>query len=163
MTVIIALAIMPLLGLIFAALHFAGEGAASGQPRALIFGGRFAVLLVALGCLGLLWVARGSLHELYVVSLFIGVVFLLLTSFVFRCGPGRLREAMALTGLALLLSGMVLKTFADGGWVGLARGAGWALLLGAAGCAVGFALRHFDKRRGREGAGPGSLKDSRTS
>lgn len=165
MWVIVAFGILPLLGLIFAVLHFSGEDSrrADGRTRLMIFAGRSAAVLAFLACLGLLWIARGSLREFHVAMAVVGVVLVLSIQHVFHRASELIRQILAATGFAMVVGAMALGRFDDGGWIGLARGAGWAALLIAAGVVVGSALRHFDKNRERKDAGLRSLKDSTRS
>ncbi len=63
MEVILAFLIMPVLGVIGAALMFAGGDVrrTAGSTRLLTIAGRVVTGLLIVGCLGLFWIARGSL------------------------------------------------------------------------------------------------------
>lgn len=165
MWVVVAFAIMPVLGFLLAALFVAGEdpSRSAKRTRLLIFAGRIAAALVLLECLGLLWIARGSLAELHFALSVVGVVTLFSAAFVFRRAPSRIRAVLVACGLALTLGALGLKGFKQGGWVGLAQEFGWVALLLGAGYAIGFAILHFAKYRERNDVRRRSLKDSTIS
>lgn len=165
MWVVLAFAIAPLVGVILAGIFYSGEDARRGDRRtgAVIFSGRIAVVLTGLGCIGLLWIARSSLNEFHTAMLIVGCGMVLSTRVVFHRASALIQWILAAAGFAMILGSMAVERFAESGWVGLVRGAGWAALLIAVGAAGVFALHHFDKYRERKDAGTRPLKDSTRS
>ncbi|MGQ2990080.1 MAG: hypothetical protein ACT6RD_13830 [Brevundimonas sp.] len=165
MWVILAFAIAPLIGVILAAIFYSGEDARRGdrRSRAVIFLGRVAVVLIALGCIGLLWLARSSLNEFHTAMFIIGCGIVLAARVVFHRASALIQWILAAAGIAMILGSMALERFDESGWIGLVRGAGWAALLIAVGAAGVFALHHFDKSRERKDAATRPLKDSTRS
>jgi hypothetical protein len=82
---------------------------------------------------------------------------------VFQRAPRAVLSGLSLGGIALFTASLALKAFEESGWMGVARGTGWVALFLGGGVALGYALRLFDKRRERQDADLGSLKETARS
>jgi hypothetical protein len=165
MEVILAFLIMPVLGLMGAALMFAGGDVrrTAGSMRLLTIAGRVVTGLLIVCCLGLFWIARGSLKEFHLALSIVGLLMVLSSKTVFRRAPRAVLSGLSLGGIALFAASLALKVFDESGWMGVARGMGWVALFLGGGVALGYALRLFDKRRERQAADPASLKETARS
>ncbi|NBW06838.1 MAG: hypothetical protein EBR82_02295 [Caulobacteraceae bacterium] len=165
MEVILAFAIMPVLGLAIAAVMFSGENIqrAGGAYRPWILAGRVLTALLAIGCLWMLWSLRDSPGEFRAVMGLSGFLLTAMSMFVFRRRPGPLMITLAAAGIALYLGAQIWSTVDERGWSGLLHSIRWMAPAMVAWFTFSFTLSHFDKRRDRNDGDLKSLKDSTTS
>ncbi len=154
MEVILAFAIMPVLGLIGASLMFAGGDVrrTAGSTRLLTIAGRVVTGLLIVGCLWMLWSFRESPKDLYILARVVGFLTIASAFVVFRRAPPLVRTGLTAAGGLLYVGSFILMAFDEGGWHEVFQQVKWPAIVMVGWLAIGAVVTLFAKRPPRDGS-----------